>query len=402
MSPIHTSDAVIKLMKFVAVFEVGGTERQFVNLSTRLDKSRFALSFGCLRRTGPFLDVLLRDGIPIEAYPLDRFVSWRGLRQMLRLARRIRRERIDVVHAYSFYGNVFAVPAARLAGAPLVLASIRDDGVCLTPRQRAVQRVICRWADAIVVNAPNLKRTLVAEGFDPERVAVIGNGVDVERFREEGRRPGIRRQLDVPADAPLVGMIARLTKFKGAQYFVDAAAWIRQRHPDAYFVIAGPRSKYDDGFAARLDARVRELGLDDRLIFAGCRDDVPDLLRELTVFVQPSISEGMSNAVLEAMASGRAVVATDVGGMRDLVQDGVTGLLVPPADVAALVGGVDRLLEDPALRERTGQLARRIVFDEYSIERMVERTERLYLDLVAHAQARRWRRLPLGARPSNA
>ena len=397
----------IRLMQFLTIFAIGGTERQVVNLTLGIDRNRFDLSFGCLRRCGQFLKIIEDRGIPIETFSLPRFASVRGVRQGLRLARHIARERIAIVHAYGFYGNVFALPAAWLAGAPVLIGSIRDDGVCLTPRQRAVQRVICRLADTIVTNAEGIKRGLVAEGWNADRITVIPNGIDTERFVNPGVRSSLRADLGIPEGAPIVAMTARLTKFKGAHFFIPAVARLRDRYPEARFVIVGPGEMprgdartSADPYVAGLGQQVQALGLQDRLIFAGGRTDVPALLQDVAVAVQPSISEGMSNAVLEAMASGRAVVATDVGGMSDLVIDGTTGLLVPPADVGALAAAIDRLLGDPALRARLGAEASRVVLGEYSIARMIERTERLYVDLMMRKTSRRhW---PTAAAPEPA
>jgi glycosyltransferase involved in cell wall biosynthesis len=399
--------APIRLLQFLTIFAVGGTERQVVNLTLGLNRERFDVSFGCHRRVGQFLKTIEDRGIPIETYSLSRFASLHGAWQGLRLLRHIARKRIAIVHTYGFYGNVFALPAARLAGAPVLIASIRDDGVCLTPRQRAVQRVVCRLADTIVTNAEGIKKALVAEGWAPDRITVIPNGVDTERFAVPVPHSPLRAELGIPDGVPIVAMTARLTRFKGAHFFIEAAARLRAKHPDVRFVIVGPgetprgnASASADPYVAGLGQQVQALGLQDRLIFAGCRTDIPAVLQDVAVAVQPSISEGMSNAVLEAMAAGRPVVATDVGGMSDVVIDGTTGLLVPPADVEALAGAIDRLLGDPALGARLGAEARRVVFDQFSIAQMIERTERLYVDLLTRKASRRqWRRAePHGAR----
>src|SRR5262245_47486637 len=138
-------------MKFVTLFEPGGTERQFVNLAVGLGRQRFDLRFGCLNRTGPYLTTLAEHGIPVEEYPIRGFVSPAYVAQATRLARDLSRDHVQIVHSYSFYGNVFAVPAARAAGVPVVIASIRDRGAYLTQRQQRVQRYVCRLADVVLV-----------------------------------------------------------------------------------------------------------------------------------------------------------------------------------------------------------------------------------------------------------
>jgi L-malate glycosyltransferase len=397
MSPLGRT-APIKLMKFVALFAYGGTERQFSNLALNLDADRFELRFGCIHRKGQFLPPIEARGIPIHEYPMRRFVSVRGARQELRLARHIKRERIDIVHSYNFYANVFALPAAWLAGAPVIIASIRDEGAYMTERQIVAQKHACRLADVVAVNAESIKRWLIRTGYRPSNIVVIPNGIDTARFVDNRPRYELRDRLGVPQDVPVVAMVARLIKKKGVEDMIEAAIALHARWPDVRFLVVGAAPTVDAGatpeeaaFVDGLKARVAEVGLQHRILFTGFRSDVPELLTVVDVSVLPSLSEGLSNSVLEAMAAGRATISTDVGGMREAMQDGASGVLVPPCDVGALVRAIDRLLSDPALAQRLGAEARRVIFDRYSIDRMVRSTERLYTSVLAEKTAqRRW------------
>ena len=387
-------DSRIKLLKFVALFAYGGTERQFVNLSLNLNPDRFDLSFGCLKRSGQFLAPLEERGIPVTEYPMRRFVSATGALRELQFRRDIVGNRFDIVHSYNFYANIFALPAAWMARTPVVIASIRDEGAYLTDRQIYAQKQVCRFADVVACNAESIKRWLTRTGYDPSKIVVIPNGVDTARFVDMRPQVEIRRELGIPDNVPVVAMMARLIKKKGVDHLVDAAIALHARWPDVRFLIVGAAPLVSGGataeeaaFADQLKARVQAQGLEHRIIFTGFRNDIPSLLSVVDVGVLPSLSEGLSNSVLESMAAGRATISTNVGGIAEAMQDGVSGLLIPPSDVRALVQAIDRLLSDPALAARLGAEGRRVVFERYSISRMVESTERLYAQLLAQKAA---------------
>ncbi len=388
--PREDVDRRIRLLKFVTLFGCGGTERQFVNLGRALDTARFDLRYGCLSSQGDLLESVRAQGIEPVEYPIPSFYSREFVRQAWRFARDVRRARIDIVHAYSFYGNVFAIPAARLAGVPIVIASVRDQGVYLTPTQARVHRFACRLADCVLVNADAIKQGLVAQGVDPARIVVIHNGIDLEPFEQTESTAAIRQELGVPVGVPVVGVAGRLSRAKGLEDFVDAAALIHQAAPEARFlVVGGERVGVDPvpghAYRDRLIERALRAGVHDRFIFTGYRADIPRLLRAMDVSVLPSHSEGLPNAVLEAMAAGVAVVATRVGGVPEVVVDQETGRLVAPGDPPALAAAVLMLLSDPAATAAMGRAGRARVRDHFSVASMAERTQRLYLDSVLGA-----------------
>jgi glycosyltransferase involved in cell wall biosynthesis len=316
----------------------------------------------------------------------------KALAAQVRLARDIRRHGIQIVHSYNFYANVFAIPAAKLAGARVV-ASIRDMGVYLSASQRRVQRYICKLADQILVNANAIKDWLVEDGYEADRIAVIPNGIDLARFAQPAQTGSLHREFRLPDNAPLIGVLTRVKPLKGIDDFLRAAAIIAIRFPTARFLVVGDGLVAQGGTSTssvaigkddywqELTRLVEQLGLGDRVIFTGYRADVERVLPELTVSVQPSLSEALSNVVLESMAAGVPVVATRVGGTTEAVQDGQNGLLVPPGDPAALADAVCRLLDAPALASRLGQAGRRSV-ERFSMSRMVESTSLLYQALL--------------------
>jgi glycosyltransferase involved in cell wall biosynthesis len=389
---VETSATPIRLLKAVTLFGVGGSERQFTDLALALDQTRFELRIACLKQWGFFLKEFETRRIPVREFRIRSFYRPGTMAEQVRFGRHLRRERIQIVHSYNFYSNVFAVPAARLAGTPVVIATIRDLGIYLTPMRKRVQRLVCALADCVIVNADAIKRQLVSEGYAAARVAVIHNGVELTRFRDCSPHRQLHARYGLPPDAPLVGVVGRLNRMKGLEDFLHAARRVATAVPAARFVIVGSGNTStdtapgEDTYLEELRRLAGDLGLADRVIFTGFRPDIPALLPGLTVSVLPSHSEGLSNALLESMAAGLPVVATDVGGTREAVMHGVTGLLIPSHEPEAIADGVIRLLRDPARAARLGRAARQRIHDEFSMSKMVAATESLYQRLLAAAR----------------
>jgi glycosyltransferase involved in cell wall biosynthesis len=386
----------VRLLKFLTGFFEGGTEGQVANLAARLDPARFDVRFGCFQRLGYFLTPIEERGIPVTEYTIKRLYGVQAFKEQCRLAGEIRRHRVDVVHSFNFYANVFAIPAARLARAPVVVASIRNIGGGFTPLQQRVQRQVCRLADCVLTNADAVRRSLITEGYDADKIAVIRNGLDLERFTgTPGGGERFRQELGLPADAPVVAVLARVTPIKGFEYFLEAVVPLAERFPAARFVVVGGgyvlsagRGRVRD-YGAEMKAMAKRLGLEGRVIFAGVRADVPDILSQVTVSVLPSLSEGLPNAVLESMAAGVPVVASRVGGIPEVVDHGRTGLLVPPRDPAALAEAIGVLLDNRERARQFGDAGRASVLQHFRLEHAVRDTEQLYADLLARARHRR-------------
>lgn len=373
----------IPVLQFVDSFIVGGTERQFLNLVKALRGTEFRPHVACFRAEGEMLDEVRGMGLPFREWRIPSLRSPRAAARLIELVRYLRRHRIQVVHTTNLYPNVFGVAAAWLARTPVIVASVRDMGQVWSADLRRLQRAACRLADGVVTNAGAIARRLRAEGWNGGKIEVIHNGfVPPEPCAAEG--PGIRAELGIPPGVPIVGAICRLHPVKRLGDLLDAAALLTGRHPEARFVIVGPLtgSPVFEACARELRRRTEQLGLGGRVILTGARTDVPRILSELSVSVLPSASEGLSNALLESMAAGVPVVATAVGGNPEVVEDGVTGILVPPADPASLAGAIGYLLESPALAAAFGRAGRERVDEHFGLDLMVENTTRLYRRLL--------------------
>ena len=367
----------IKLLKMLTSFNIGGTERQVVNLALGIDPASFDLHLACLRCTGALLGELKTLQVPRPEFRIGRFYNPKTFWLGMCLAQYIRKNQIQIVHSYGFYSNVFTVPAAWLAGKSFIVASIRDTGDVLTPAQRWVQKLVCRLADCVLVNAEAIRDKLVEQGYAPAKIIVIRNGITLSKFGKRQKNSLLRQELAVPLSARLVVVFSRLNQMKGIQYFLDAAIILAGRFSDVRFLVVG-----DGENRKELEEYACRLGLGQRTVFTGFRSDVPELLSEAAVSVLPSLSEGLSNSLLESMASGVPVVATRVGGNPEVIEHGVTGLLVPLRDSAALAAAVGRVLEDKEMAASFSQAGIRRVAELFSMERSVRETEHLYQRLV--------------------
>jgi L-malate glycosyltransferase len=393
--PAYTEEGAasrIQLVKFLTTFGVGGTEKQVANLTKRMDRRAFDVSFACMNRWGELIqEIEDHQGIEVSEYPLESLYELNAFRQQWRFAKALRRGRTQILHSYNFYANMFSLPAAKLAGVPCIIASIRDMGIYLSPAKLQAQKLVCRLADRIVVNAGAIRDWLVEQGYPDDKIVVIRNGVDTSRFGGHDDGAALRREFDIPSQVPLVVMLARLNPTKGIDCFFESAARVRERHPDAHFLVVGEcytrnaegEIVVDDAYRLELKDRVMSLGLTDRVRFTGLRKDVPQILAAASVSVLPSISEGISNTLLESMAAGVPVVASRVGGTPEVIRDGEQGLLVPPGDPQATADAILTVLGDPALAARLAANGRRRVREEFSFEAVVRRTEELYRELLA-------------------
>lgn len=356
-------------------FNIGGTERQFANLICKLDSTQFDIHMACFSHSGPLITEVQHLDMPRPEFKISHLYSPKTLLQALRMCRYIRKNRVQIVHSYGFYPNVFAIPAARLAGST-VIASIRDTCDGLTPAQRFAQKVMCRMADCVLVNADAIRQTLVGSGYKPHNIVVIRNGIRMPATGVVRDGAKLRRDLGVPAHTQMILVFSRLNQMKGVDYFLDAAALVAKKFPDVYFVIAG-----DGAHRKPLEDRAEELGLKPRMVFTGFRTDVPDLLAEATLSVLPSLSEGLSNSLLESMAAGVPAIGARVGGNPEVIDDGVTGVLVPPRDPRSLADAMCLILGDRDLAARMGEAGRRRVREQFSVEKTVSDTEQLYRQL---------------------
>jgi len=359
---------------------VGGTETQAVELARRLDPVRYDVTLGCLRARGPLLEKLTGSAVDLrEFYPKGGVDSPGGIYQMLRLAMFLRRGGFQIVHTHDLYANLLGIPAAVLARVPVIISSQRDLAHLdlYRTRRRVWLRRLQNLSTAVLTNANAVRDAVMAEkGIAASKIRVIYNGVDLERFSAKARdRSWLAPNAGQEKWIVLVGNMH--SDVKGHPCLIAAAGTVAREFPGVRFVLAGDGEVRPD-----FEQQVAQLGLQSNFLFLGRRDDVPRVLACCDIAVLPSKAEGLPNAVLEYLAAGLPTVASRVGGNAEIVQDGKTGLLVPPDHPSALAEALLRLLRDPGFAVNLGSHGRDYVTSEFSFRRMIENTDQLYTELL--------------------
>jgi L-malate glycosyltransferase len=364
------------VVHLISSLHLGGTERQLVTLLSGLDPRRWRSRVVCFHATGGHLDELRGRKIELTELRLpSSLASPRIALAILRLARQLRREGAAVLHCHDLYANLVGVLAGRLAGIP-VIASRRDLGHHLSRTHRLALRLVLPAAARVLVNARAVADQVSShEGAPRTRIVVVPNGIDLRAFDREARREPMALPPELAGARVVLSVGHFVHSSKGQDDLLRAIALLGPAAGALRFVMVG-----GGPFLEPTKRAAATLGVAGRVHFLGTRGDVPALLARAHLVCHASRLEGMPNAVLEAMAAGRAIVATRAGGTGELLGDGQAGVLVPTGDPRALADALSRLAADPERQCRLGLAARRRVAAEFSLERLVGRVEALYRD----------------------
>ena len=338
----------------------GGLERVVYDLATRVDPERYRAAVISLSDELGRAEQFAAAGVTVAVE------SQRGLDAALpfRLARRFRAMNADLVVAHNFGRFFYAGPAARLAGVPAMYSEHSNT----RPDERALwlaQPRLTRLAAAVVAVSETVRGQMIAgQGLPPERIKVVPNGIDLSPYRQDSDARQARLALGLPADARVIGHVGRLVPVKHQALLLAAFARLAPEDPKAHLVLAGDGPLRDD-----LAADASRRGISSRVHLLGRRDDIPEVLAAMDVFCLCSHSEGLPLAIVEAMAAGLPVVATETAG-RDLVLHGKTGFLTPAGDAAALASRLAAVLTDEPGRRGMGEAGRLLARERYSVEVM--------------------------------
>jgi L-malate glycosyltransferase len=362
-----------KVSLMIGQLGLGGTEKQVVLLAQGLAERGIDTNVLLMFEGGPHESTLRKAGIPVTHLGFGQFrTAWNAPRNTAafgRLVRHLRRERPNVLHAFLLHCYLLAAPAARMARVPVLVAGRRSLSISKEGHRflLATERCANRATDLLIANAHAVAEdTLERERIPSQKVTVVYNGLPDSAFSEFA-------PARIETVLPVVLCVANLRTYKGHRHLLSAMAQLQAEGSPCTLVLAGEGDQ-----RATLEHQAARLGIDVRLL--GARVDVGQLLARADVVVLPSLQEGMSNAVMEAMAAGRPIVATDVGGIPELLLD--RGILVPPGDPAALATGIGNLLSDRARAARLGAQARRWSRDHLHVNRMVDDHVRIYSDLL--------------------
>jgi len=351
-----------------------GAEMVLVEAAARLNPDRFQVICGLLT---PDAGKVIPAHLPTMDFRMPGLNGWVWLRFFFQLCWVIYRRRVDLVHVNSYVPGNYARLAAALMQVPIVIDHWHGF-TRFNVKRRLICRLLGRFTDLSLAVSRGVRDYLVSQGgLDPAKVRVVANGVDVAAIDSARPGPLVRRELGLPESSPVIGLVGRLDHWgKGHKELFEAMAILKERHPVHALIVGGGR-RIDE-----IKALAASLGLAGEVHFLGTRRDVPDLLNAMDIFVLPSYSEGVSLALLEAMAAGLPVIATAVGGLPEVVTDGENGLLIPPRDAEALATALARLLEASDFAKKLGQNARKHVREHFSLDRLGREINEIYEELV--------------------
>jgi glycosyltransferase involved in cell wall biosynthesis len=369
----------IRVVELLATGTNGGAQEHVVNLVSRIDRERYDVSV-CSLSPGSAVRKLERAGIPVCVIDVpddDRAIET--------VAAHLGAIRADVVHNHMYRAEIVGTQAAwRVAEAglprPYVVGTVHSSRVRSEEDRAQVRRLTPRM-DHLIAVSTSIVGKIAQEGRFGPPVSLIYNGVDLQRYDRQQPCCTLREEYGLPAEGPLVGVVARLEAEKGHLTLIDAWPGVLAEFPAATLLVVGEGSRCE-----ALRAQAAELGISRSVVFTGRRDDVPAVTAALDVAVLPSYREAQGLTILEAMALSRPVVASNVGGIPEMIEDGRTGLLVPPHDPAALAAAITRLLRDHPLADTLARAGHDLVHERFCVELMARAVETIYDESVLAAR----------------
>jgi len=364
-------------MLMIRELGIGGSERQMSVVARSLDRRRFEPHVGCFRPDGLRRKELDDAGVPVAQFPVKSFKSPGIIAGAIALHRYISRHGIRLVHSFDLPSCLFTIPALSVYRSAIPVSSQRSHRELLSSTERRLVRITDRWTRAVVVNSQQLRRHVIEDEQVPsERVLLCYNGIDLEVFHPPGDNHA--RPPELAGASLVIGVVCALRPEKDLGTLMRAFAQVREGRNGLKLVIVG-----DGPCKGELQRLATELGLAPDVVFIPATRTVVPWLHSIDIFVLPSTSEALSNSLMEAMACGCAVIASDVGGNPELVEREVTGLLFPSQQVDDLAECLSRLLDNPDLRRRFGQTATELIHNKFSIPASAARMGEIYEQLLA-------------------
>jgi glycosyltransferase involved in cell wall biosynthesis len=359
-----------KLLRIITWLPVGGIEKRLVRVLSLL-RNKYDITVCCIRdKQGAYENDLKDIGIRVRKIHMKSRLDPVGL---YRLYKFMKNEKFDIVHTHMYRSNTPGRIAAKFAGIPVIIANLHNIDTWKTKKHFLVDRMLSRYTDKIIAVSDAVKEfNIKNSGIDPGKFATIYNGIDIEEFNKDFDYQTKRKELGVEKDELLVGIFARLYPQKGHKHFLEAASKINEIIVNVKFMVVG-----EGPLESELKEQAMQLGIRGKVIFTGLRHDIPELLNIIDVSTLSSFKEGFSNIILESMAAGKPVVATDVGGNREAVINRKTGFIVPPANIDKLANAIIKILDNKQLRIDMGRKAREHVA-KFSIQQMACQTDNLY------------------------
>jgi glycosyltransferase involved in cell wall biosynthesis len=362
----------INLMQIVDDLNYGGMQRVAMNLCLKVDHSKFKLMVCCLEELGPNAEELRENGVPLflvkKSAGIDYFLPFRLRKLFLK-------ERVNIIHTHNVNPFFYGVIAAQLTGGIKAVQTDHSRGFFpVSKKEMLSERVLARFTNKVIAVSEGVKADLVKyEHIDHKKIEVIYNGIDPSKYNVEVDLVKKRGELGIGKNAKVIGVGVRLSEQKGICYLIEAVGLIVKSYPDIKLLIIG-----DGELRIELQRMSEQLGLTDKVIFTGFRPDIPELLKVIDIYALPSLWEGHPLVLLEAMAAGKPIVATEISGNRETVAHGHTGLLVPSKDVPKLADALCRLLADETLRHDMGLNGHKRFQERFTIDQAICKYQELY------------------------
>lgn len=367
------------VLQFIGSFHQGGSERQAVQLTRLLHEDKTHKIFvATLNNEGVLKGEMEQFGFSnIPEFKLTSFFNTNFLKQLKRFASFLRENNIEIIQTHDFYTNIFGIAAAKLARVPLKIASKRETGGMRSPSQKFIENRVFKMADAIVANSQAVKNYLIAERIAAEKIQVIYNGLDLQRLMPKiTDRNAICAKLDLPDDENIkfITLVANLRHtVKNQPMFLRVAQKVSEKLPNAHFVIAG-----EGELRESLENLAKQLEIEQNTHFIGRCAEVSELLSISYVCVLTSFNEGFSNSILEYMAAGKPVVATNVGGAGEAIIENETGFIVESNDAEKMAEYLIELLSNEEKAKKFGEKGLKIVTEKFSLETQLRETLAFY------------------------
>jgi glycosyltransferase involved in cell wall biosynthesis len=351
----------------------GGGQISLLELLANINMKKF-LPFAIVNEDGKLKKEIKKLGVECKIIPVP---SLRGLNPFLffvgfwRIFNYARRKKVNLIHSNTSRATLYAGPVAKILGIPLIWH------VRIPHPDNLLDRLLVLFSSRIITVSRTVKKRF--KWFKKNKVEIIYNGVDTQEFSPGLAQDDVRKKYHINSEDMVIGTVGRLSPEKGFEYLISAIREVVNVYPRTKVLIVGAG---DEKYRLSLQEKVKDLELSSHIIFVGFYDDIPHILRCMDIFSLPSLSEGFNRSLLEAMACGLPVVATDVGGNVEIIKDGVNGLLVPPSKPRALASAITELLKDKEKIRKMGLEGRRIVEEDFSIEKNEKKIEKLYSQIL--------------------
>lgn len=358
----------------------GGAEILLKYWANYLDQNRFA-QFIIFAEDGPFISIMKKMGMTVDYFP--GLNSIMGLNKVLCLINFIKKNKIDLIHAHGARVNFWGSIAALLTGIPIIST---EHNIDLWRQDTFSFNMIDKFTFFInkirIGVSPAVCKMLYKQGINSDKIVCIENGIDVDRFNCKFNKIAKRDEFKVPIEAKIIGTIGRLTEQKGHIYLIESAAHFLNVFPSSIILIVG-----DGPLMETLKKQVKKLDIENKVIFAGHRDDIPEIMSIIDIFVLPSITEGLPLVLLEAMAAKKPIVASNVSGVPDVIKNGIEGLLIPSKRPDLLAEKINYLIKNSKHAAKLAQAAFNKVSRKYDAKIMISRYEKIYKILTSDLSA---------------